>query len=106
MNGAFAEQVRQRAYKMWVADGCVDGRAHDHWVAAERGLLSEATQVKQDTLSKRTAAKSGSTKSGANTSGVKSTGPRTKKAAAKPAANALKARAAARTSPAAGGASA
>ncbi len=43
MNGAFEEQVRQRAYEIWTAEGRHDGLAHRHWLAAERDVRAGAT---------------------------------------------------------------
>ena len=43
MNGAFEEQVRQRAYEIWTMEGRHDGRAHQHWLAAERDVQAGAT---------------------------------------------------------------
>jgi Protein of unknown function (DUF2934) len=34
------EQVRVRAYEMWLRDGRTDGRDRDHWHAAESELLA------------------------------------------------------------------
>jgi hypothetical protein len=33
------EQVRVRAYELWLRDGMADGRDRDHWHAAEYELL-------------------------------------------------------------------
>jgi Protein of unknown function (DUF2934) len=43
------EQVRLRAYELWLRDGMADGRDRDHWRAAECELLgarAEATPIK------------------------------------------------------------
>jgi Protein of unknown function (DUF2934) len=32
------DQVRQRAYEMWIANGCT-GEAEQHWLTAEREIL-------------------------------------------------------------------
>jgi hypothetical protein len=34
------QQIRQRAYEIWHAHGQADGRADEHWLAAEREVLS------------------------------------------------------------------
>jgi Protein of unknown function (DUF2934) len=34
------ERIRQRAYEIWDADGRADGKAGEHWLAAEREVLS------------------------------------------------------------------
>ena len=33
-------QIRECAYHLWVADGCRDGEADKHWLAAERDVLA------------------------------------------------------------------
>jgi Protein of unknown function (DUF2934) len=33
-------RIRERAYEIWHADGRADGKAHEHWLAAEREVLS------------------------------------------------------------------
>jgi hypothetical protein len=33
-------QIRERAYHLWIADGCRDGEADKYWLAAERDLLA------------------------------------------------------------------
>jgi len=40
------EQVRVRAYELWLRDGRTDGRDRDHWRAAE-SELSAVGQAKQ-----------------------------------------------------------
>jgi hypothetical protein len=32
--------IRERAYQLWTEDGCPDGHADAHWLAAQRELLS------------------------------------------------------------------
>ena len=44
MNGAFEEQVRQRAYQIWMELGQAEGQAQDHWIAAELHLLTDAAK--------------------------------------------------------------
>jgi Protein of unknown function (DUF2934) len=34
------QAIRERAYHLWIADGCRDGNAHDHWLNAQRELLA------------------------------------------------------------------
>jgi hypothetical protein len=36
------EQVRVRAYELWLRDGMAEGRDQDHWRAAECELLARA----------------------------------------------------------------
>jgi DUF2934 family protein len=33
-------KIRERAYHLWVADGCRDGESDRYWLAAERELLA------------------------------------------------------------------
>lgn len=35
--------VRERAYEIWISRGCVHGQAHQHWLAAEREILTAST---------------------------------------------------------------
>ncbi len=46
------EQVRVRAYELWLRDGMADGRDRDHWHAAESELLARA-RAKPPTVAKR-----------------------------------------------------
>jgi Protein of unknown function (DUF2934) len=34
------QATRERAYHLWIADGCRDGKADDHWLNAQRELLA------------------------------------------------------------------
>jgi hypothetical protein len=34
------QAIRERAYHLWIADGCRDGNADDHWLNAQRELLA------------------------------------------------------------------
>lgn len=43
------DEVRTRAYNLWISEGCPDGRALEHWVAAERELRSGGTGTFSDT---------------------------------------------------------
>jgi hypothetical protein len=35
------QQIRERAYHLWMADGCRDGEAEQYWLTAERDVLAE-----------------------------------------------------------------
>lgn len=35
------QRVRERAYAIWLEEGCPDGRDADHWLHAERAVLGE-----------------------------------------------------------------
>jgi Protein of unknown function (DUF2934) len=34
--------IRERAYHLWIADGCNDGNADAHWLAAQREVLASS----------------------------------------------------------------
>jgi hypothetical protein len=34
------QAIRERAYHLWIADGCHDGKADAHWLAAQREVLA------------------------------------------------------------------
>jgi DUF2934 family protein len=36
------QSMRERAYHLWIADGCRDGRADTHWLAAQREVLARS----------------------------------------------------------------
>jgi hypothetical protein len=36
------DQIRERAYQLWQADGCPEGLALDYWLRAEADLAGEA----------------------------------------------------------------
>jgi hypothetical protein len=40
MEQALEHRIRERAYEIWNAHGQIDGKAHDHWLAAEHEVLS------------------------------------------------------------------
>lgn len=35
------QRIRERAYHLWMADGCRDGEAEQYWLTAERDVLVE-----------------------------------------------------------------
>jgi hypothetical protein len=43
MDQSLEDRIRERAYEIWTAHGCVDGQADQHWLAAEREILASAT---------------------------------------------------------------
>ena len=43
MNQSLENQIRERAYEIWTAQGCMHGQAEQHWLAAEREILTAAT---------------------------------------------------------------
>ena len=38
-------RIRQRAYEIWHANGCAEGKSDEHWLAAERELLASACDL-------------------------------------------------------------
>jgi len=40
MQQTLEHRIRQRAYEIWHAHGQADGKADEHWLAAEREVLS------------------------------------------------------------------
>jgi hypothetical protein len=40
MDQSLETRIRERAYNIWTAHGCVDGQADQHWLAAEREILA------------------------------------------------------------------
>jgi hypothetical protein len=43
MDPSLENRIRERAYEIWIAHGCVDGQAHRHWLEAERQVLANVT---------------------------------------------------------------
>jgi Protein of unknown function (DUF2934) len=43
MDQSLENRIRERAYEIWTANGCVEGQADRHWLAAEREILAAAT---------------------------------------------------------------
>ena len=38
------QAIRERAYHLWIADGCRDGRADAHWLIAQREILASSLE--------------------------------------------------------------
>jgi hypothetical protein len=36
------QAIRERAYDLWIADGCRDGFADRHWLVAQREVLASS----------------------------------------------------------------
>ena len=43
MDQSLQNRIRQRAYEIWTAHGCVHGQADQHWLVAEREILAVST---------------------------------------------------------------
>ncbi|MCP1609327.1 putative membrane protein [Azospirillum lipoferum] len=39
------QRIRDRAYAIWLNEGCPHGRDADHWLQAERAILAEAVAI-------------------------------------------------------------
>jgi hypothetical protein len=39
------ERISERAYQIWVAEGCVHGRHDEHWQRAEREIAEEELRL-------------------------------------------------------------
>ena len=39
------DRIRQRAYEIWIADGCPAGKEVEHWKRAEQELFAETNDV-------------------------------------------------------------
>ncbi|MCA6112933.1 DUF2934 domain-containing protein [Bradyrhizobium cenepequi] len=37
--------IRERAYQLWIEDGCQDGHATAHWLLAQREILSSSLEA-------------------------------------------------------------
>ena len=37
------QRIRERAYTLWLENGCAEGNAEQHWIAAEREVLAMMT---------------------------------------------------------------
>src|SRR5438034_3073340 len=46
-------RIRERAYEIWTAHGCIHGQADQHWLAAEREILTESTATLAGAQQKR-----------------------------------------------------
>jgi hypothetical protein len=40
MEQSLEVRIRERAYEIWNAEGCPEGRADEYWLAAEREILT------------------------------------------------------------------
>ena len=43
ISASLESRIRERAYEIWTARGCVQGQDDQHWLAAEREILTELT---------------------------------------------------------------
>jgi hypothetical protein len=43
MDHDLKHRIRERAYEIWTAHGCISGQADQPWLAAEREILMETT---------------------------------------------------------------
>ena len=45
MEQSLEHRIRQRAYEIWHASGCSEGKADEHWLAAEREVLASSCDL-------------------------------------------------------------
>jgi hypothetical protein len=43
MDERLESRIRERAYEIWTAHGCVHGQADQHWLAAEQEIVATST---------------------------------------------------------------
>jgi hypothetical protein len=43
MDQNLENRIRERAYEIWTAHGCINGQADQHWLVAECEILTEVT---------------------------------------------------------------
>ncbi len=73
MEQTLEHRIRQRAYEIWHALGQADGQADEHWLAAEREVLSSLS-AHAPALALSTPAKSAKRqRTGSSTGGQRST---------------------------------
>jgi hypothetical protein len=46
-NNDLEARIRERAYVIWLAEGCPAGRAAEHWRRAEQEIRSEGSQTRE-----------------------------------------------------------
>jgi len=42
MDNQLEQKIRERAYELWMRDGCIPDRANEYWFQAEREVMGEA----------------------------------------------------------------
>lgn len=53
MEQMLEQRIRMRAYEIWHSQGCAEGNADEHWLAAEREVLSSAMSAQASTATAR-----------------------------------------------------
>jgi hypothetical protein len=53
MEQILEQRIRERAYALWLANGCTDGEAEQHWLAAEREVLAMLTAQAPPTATRK-----------------------------------------------------
>jgi Protein of unknown function (DUF2934) len=43
MEQSLEQRIRERAYTLWLENGCAEGNAEQHWLVAEREVLAMMT---------------------------------------------------------------
>ncbi len=44
MSADVEQRIRERAYAIWLEEGCPDGRDREHWLLAEEEIIGAAQQ--------------------------------------------------------------
>ena len=57
MHKPIENQIRERAYELWLAKGCREGEADCHWLTAEREVLTTGLAAMPSTISEKTTTK-------------------------------------------------
>jgi len=75
MESKLEHRIRQRAYEIWHAHGQADGKADEHWLAAEREVLSSVIShvPARDTASVSTPQKRSRPKAARTSNGARAT---------------------------------
>ncbi len=81
MDTAFEQQVRERAYQLWMAGGRENGLAESHWLSAERAMMNEVARPRAKVAAPKAAALKAAAPKAASTGVKKAAKPRADKAA-------------------------
>jgi hypothetical protein len=50
MDPELRQRIEERAYALWEAGGCPDGRALDYWLQAEQEIVTQSIAGEEDPL--------------------------------------------------------
>jgi hypothetical protein len=57
MHDMLENQIRERAYHLWMASGCIDGEADRHWLTAEQEVVATVARPAPKPARRRAAKK-------------------------------------------------